>query len=81
MNPNSDLFDVPGSPLHHRPVPRDWKSLDPNGKRRRLMAIGLAASWDEACKKLGAHAAAVKALRKERERMKEAKRRGEGSAD
>lgn len=65
MRANS--FSAPGSPLHGRAIPRDWRCMDPNGKRRALVAYGYASDWKDACRIMGRHAAAV--MRAKRERM------------
>jgi hypothetical protein len=56
-------FEIPGSPLHRKPVPPDWKDLDPAGKRARCVALGWATDLYEAGKLLAKHAAATMAGR------------------
>lgn len=55
------------SPLGGRPVPPDWKDLDPAGKRARCVALGWARDLYEAGRLLALHSAAVCRKRKAKE--------------
>lgn len=70
--PWSKRFWCPGSPLHGKAVPLDWRRLSGPAKRRALVACGLAPDYEAACRTMGLHAAAVTRQRRERlERMRE----------
>ena len=58
------VFDVDGSPLKGRVIPRDWFDLDFRGKRFALVKFGLAMDLSEAASILGKHSAAVRRARK-----------------
>ena len=74
----SGKFSVPASPLDGRRVPQDWSRMDPNGKRRALVAYGYATSYDGACRLMGLHAAAVCRGRRERKEKAAKARHPEG---
>jgi hypothetical protein len=74
----TDRFFTTGSPLRGRAVPRDWRLLDPAGKRARLVALGWAGDLYEAGRVLAKHAAAASAAaRAKQERATVANRRWE----
>lgn len=75
--PWTKRFRCPGSPLHGKAVPLDWRRLDGPAKRRALVACGHAESYEAACRMMGLHAAAVMRARRLRE---EERRRGEEGA-
>ena len=67
----SSHFEVPGSPLNGRRVPRDWNRLELPGKWKALEICGYAESYVAARKVMGKHAAAVAKLRAERKKREE----------
>lgn len=72
----SRRFMAPGSPLHGKEVPRDWSDLTTPAKRRALVSYGYAANYDQACRVMGRHVAAV--MRARRLKAEEEKRRIDG---
>lgn len=74
----SGKFSVPGSPLDGRRVPQDWARMDPNGKRRALVAYEYATSYEGACRLMGQHAAAVMRARRLRDEHAAKARHPEG---
>jgi hypothetical protein len=71
-----DRFTCPGSPLHGRVVPTDWKLLDPAGKRARCVALGWASDLYDAARLLAKHGAAASKGRKARDAAAERARAG-----
>ncbi len=57
-------FSAEGSPLKGKPIPLDWKVMNPTGKRRALVSYGYARSYAHACTIMGQHAAAVTRARR-----------------
>jgi len=64
------VFSAPGSPLHGKKIPRDWRAMEPSAKRRALVSYGYATSYEHACRLMGQHAAAV--VRRRRLKIKQA---------
>ena len=63
-------FFTPGSPLEGKAVPRDWFSMDVNGKRQALISYGYARDWNQASAFLSGHANAVRQEKRRREDQK-----------
>ena len=67
---STERFAKNGSPLAGKPVPRDWKAMEPTAKMACLVANGWAPDFYEAGRMLALHGAAARQNRKAKEQRR-----------
>lgn len=71
-------FSADKSPLQGKPIPLDWKTMDPTAKRRALVSYGYARDYEHACRLMGQHGAALQRWQRERKAAAAKRRHPEG---